>query len=258
MASYPDRHHPCYFLEDALRALGADAVVVRDGRTLGCWGLLVNGHVMVYLIDNRHEHERVKEDPAAAELIKRGALVCHAQKPDALRVGGKWLPLAVSPDYRLPDKPVEKLYDVGFVGYVRDAGRQSVLANVARHFKLHVAQGVFGDAAVSVYWQSKVGLNVVTGYGQPDSYDSWNMRAPEILATGTVLITPYEDYLTELGLVSGENCFMYRDANELNLLIETGMKAWYFQRGIGQAGAKLAQEKHTYAARARQVLEWLE
>jgi len=80
--NYPDLHHPCYFLEDALTKLGADARVVRDETTLGCWGLLVNGKLMVWLIDNRHPHEALTEDPAAKHLLERGVLVCHAQKPD--------------------------------------------------------------------------------------------------------------------------------------------------------------------------------
>lgn len=260
MSTYPDRHHPCFFLEDALRALGADAVVVRDERTLGCWGLIVNGRVMVWLIDNRHPHESVKEDPAATELLRRGALVAHAQKPDALRVGGKWLPLAVSPGYRTPDKPAEKLYDVGFCGFVRDSGRQSVLANVARHFNLHVAQGVFGDEAVNVYWQSRIALNVPTGYGKPDSYDSANMRLFEILATGTVLLTSFEHYLPELGLyigIEGTNALWYSDVDTLIGRIEGMLSRPDRLEEQGAAGAKLAAERHTYAERARTVLEWL-
>lgn len=253
MSTYPDRHHPCYFLEDALTALGADARVIRDDTTLGCWGLLVNGKRMVWLIDNRHPHEAATEDPAAAELLQRGVLVCCAQQPDAERVGGKWLPLAVTPGYRLPEKPQEKLYDVGFVGYVRDAGRQSVLAHVARHFKLCVQQGAFGDSAVSVYWQSKVGLNVPTGYGQPDSYDSANMRCFEILATGTPLVTPYEDYIPDLGIIHEETALLYYDIDDL---IETICDADNMQK-IGERGAKLAQERHTYAHRAKTVLEWV-
>src|SRR5260221_13131475 len=94
MSSYPNRHHPCYFLEDALTALGAEAKVIRDVRTDGCWGLVIDDKTMVWLIDNRHAHEALTEDSAAADLLARGVLVCHAQKPDAERVGGKWLPLA--------------------------------------------------------------------------------------------------------------------------------------------------------------------
>lgn len=254
---YPDRHHPVFFLVDALNALGAKAEFVKDDRTLGCWGATVNGKTMVRLIDNRHPHEALTEDPAAAELLRRGVLVCHAQRPDMERVGGKWLPLAVTPGYRLPDKPAEKLCDVALVGYIRDAGRQSMLLHVARHFKLSAYQGVFGDDAVDAYWSAKVGLNVPTGYGQADAYDSWNMRAPEILATGTPLVTSHEDYLADLGLVSWENCLTYRDADSLIVAIRGTLDDPAQLAAIGQAGAKLAQERHTYAHRAAQVLEWL-
>lgn len=260
MSQYPDRHHPCFFLEDALNKLGATAQVVRDDRTLGCWGLIVNGKRMVWLIDNRHPHEAEKEDPAAKRLLSEGILVCHAQKPDMDRVGGKWLPLAVTPGYRLPDKPVEKIYDVGFVGYVRDLARADVLCHVARHFNLCVAQGQFGDAAVSVYWQSEVGLNVVTNYGAPNAYDSANIRCFEILATGTPLVTPYEDYLVDLGLADEANCLAYQNADELLDCIDIATHAdnGKIGRRIGAAGAALAQDRHTYTHRAKQVLEWLE
>lgn len=251
--NYPDRHHPCYFLEDALNKLGASAHVIRDDTTLGCWGLLVNGKRMIWLIDNRHAHEAATEDPAAKRLLAEGVLVCHAQKPDAERVGGKWLPLAVTPGYRQPDKPVEKLYDVAFVGYVRDAGRQSVLAHVARHFKLAVHQGVFGDEAVSAYWSAKVGLNVPTNYGAPDAYDSANMRCFEILATGTPLATPFQNYLKELGIKSSGYLAADDLIRYLHLLIDNPLVD-----DIAIEHAKLAQERHTYEHRAKQVLEWLE
>lgn len=255
--SYPPRHHPVFFLIDALTALGADAQFARDERTRGCWGMKVNGKIVVYLIDNRHPHEAAHEDPAAAELLQAGALVMCAQQPDAERVGAKWLPLAVTPGYRTPETPVAKLWDVGFVGYVRDAGRMDVLRHVIRRFTLCAHQGVFGDDAVSVYWQSRVGLNVPTGYGAPTSYDTANMRCFEVLATGTPLVTAYEPYLNDLGLADGATCLTYRDADELIRQIDKALAnpAWAAQ--IGRDGAALAQARHTYQQRAQQVLEWL-
>lgn len=257
MSNYPDRHHPCFFLEDALTALGTQAKVVRDETTLGCWGLLVAGKRMVWLIDNRHPHEAATEDPAAKQLLERGVLVCHAQKPDAERVGGKWLPLAVTPGYRLSDKTIEPLYDVAFVGYVRDSARSEILRHVARHFSLCVQQGTFGDEAVSAYWSSRVGLNIPTGYGAPDAYDSANMRLFEILATGVPLVTPFQPYLFELGLVPAENYESYNSADDLLRAIEQFVHRPELAGDVGMAGAKLAQERHTYEARAKQVIEWL-
>lgn len=259
MSYYPDRHHPVFFLQDALQALGADAVFNgRDDRTLGCWGLIVNGKPLVWLIDNRWPHEREKEDPAAAELIRRGALVTCAQKPDAERVGAKWLPLAVTPGYRPPDKPVERLYDVGFVGYVRDAGREAVLRHVSRHFKLCVERGVFGDAAVNLYWQSRIALNVPTQYGEPNAYDSANMRFFEALGAASVLATPFQPYLSELGIGRlAPEVLSYATIGGLIDGIEKRLRMGDQLAERGSLNAKLAQERHTYTHRAKKVLEWL-
>lgn len=257
MTHYPDRHHPCFMLEDALRALGADALVVRDATTCGCWGLHVNGRIVVWLIDNRWPHEREKEDPAAAELLKRGALVMCAQKPDAERVGGKWLPLAVTPGYRPPDKSVEKLHDVGFVGWVRDMGRMITLASIARHFSLDVVQGVFEDAAIDVYWRSKVVINVPTQYGNPLAYDSANMRLFEALATGTPVVTSYEPYLESLGLDDGNTCMTYKSPDEAVAKIGQLVQDTVLAKRIGDCGESVARQWHTYGHRAKTVLEWL-
>ncbi len=260
MSAYPDRHHPVFFLQDALTALGADAVFNgRDSRTEGCWGLIVNGKPMVWLIDNRHSHEAEKEDPAAKRLLDAGALVCHAQKPDMERVGGRWLPLAVTPGYGVPMLPRGIfVHDVGFVGYVRDTARMQMLTHVARHFRLSILQGEFGDQAVMNYIQSAVGLNIPTGYGAPDAYDSANMRCFEILATGTPLVTPHESYLMELGLQDSANCLTYKNGDDLLMVIRKAVDNPDWSARIGREGAKRAAERHTYEARARQVLEWLE
>lgn len=258
MSYYPEQHHPVFFLRDALEMLGADASFNhRDGQTEGCWGLIVNGKPVVWLIDNRWPHEREKEDPAARKLQDRGALVMCAQKPDAERIGSKWLPLAVTPGYRPPLDPTPKLYDVGFVGYIRDEQRLAVLKNLSRHFTVANANGVFGNDAVRIYWDSKVGINIPTRYGDPLAYDSANMRCFEILATGTPLVTPYEPYLDELGIVPYSHCMAYHNADELIDHI-----AWLIKKSDegddwGEAGVKLVAERHTYMHRAKQVLEWL-
>jgi hypothetical protein len=255
MTWYPDRHHPCFFLEDALRALGADAQVIRNDETLNCWGLKVDGKLMVYLIDNRWQHEREHEDPAALELIKRGVLVTCAQKPDAERVGAKWLPLAVTPGYRF--EPRAKIFDVGFVGYVRDQNRAEMLQLVAARYTTAFSQGCFGDSAVSDYWQSRVGLNVVTNYSMPNAYDTWNMRSPEIMATATPLVLGHEDYLSELGVISGENCMTYDSPAGMLAAIQYLINTPELAVQIGIAGMNLVLARHTYTHRARQVIEWL-
>lgn len=254
--NYPDQHHPVFFLQAALAALGVDAAFnARDSRTEGCWGLIINGKPMVWLIDNRWEHERQQEDPAVQRLLERGALVCHAQKPDAARIGGYWLPLAVTPGYE--PKRVNKTHDVGFVGYVRDMGRANALIELGARYRLNHRDQVFGDEAVNVYCAAHAGLNVPTQYGNPLAYDSANMRCFEILATGTPLVTPDEDYLAALGIESGKTAVLYRSMGDLIYAVRSLLDSPQQAKAIGEAGTALAKERHTYAHRAKQVMEWL-
>ena len=250
---YPDRHHPVFFLEDELRKAGAEVEFNhRDARTLGCWGLIVNGTPLVWLIDNRWPHEAEKEDPAAAELLKRGALVCCAQKRDAVRVGGRWLPLAASPEYLEPTPPMPVVYDATFVGYIRDNGRGKLLSLLASHYITCIQQGVFGVSAVTAYQQARCGVNVPTRFGEELAYDI-PMRVFEIAATGTPLVTNYLPELAELGFVDAQTCFTYRDDSGLLKAINKVIAT----EGIGAAGRALVLERHTYVHRARQVLDWL-
>lgn len=256
MVDYPPRHHPVFFLQDALADLAVPTTFARDERTEGCWGLVFpNGRIMVWLIDNRWPHEREKEDPAAARLLERGALVAHAQKPDYARVGGRWLPLAATPGYEYLPRP--KTHDVAFVGVVRDAQRSTILTDVGAYARLYVGENVFGGDAVNAYRSAVLGLNVVTNYGHPDAYDSANMRLYEVMATGTPVLTPYQPYLHDLGLQSGYNCFTYHNANELVPLVKGIVSDPRLAEIVGMRGARLIQERHTYAHRARQVIKWL-
>lgn len=252
--TYPDRHHPVYFLQDALLECGVQAVFARDERTHNCYGLIFpdfGSRVMVWLIDNRWMHEREHEDPAAARLLDEGALVCHAQKLDQERVGGHWLPLATTPGYRYIKMP--RLHDVAFVGYVRDMQRANVLLDVAASWKVSIGQRLFGDDAVRTYCGARCGINIPTRYGDPLAYDI-NMRVFEIAACGIPLVTNQVSGLTELGFVDGETCFTYgkhRTPSEAVAIATQHLE-------IGRHGRELAGEQHTYQHRAEQVMQWLQ
>ena len=254
MAHYPDRHHPVYFLESALQAIGVNAQFAKDERTLGCWGLIFpdfDNRVMVWLIDNRHPHEAMREDPAAKILLKTFVIVCHAQKPDMLRVGGHWMPLAASPGFRKMD--AAKTADCAFIGYIRDEGRARLLSDIRSRYSLALMQGVFGDNAVHAYCSARVGVNVPTGYGGKTDYDSANMRCFEILACGVPLVTSDESYLSELGLIDGETCVTYGAHRDIVEAVAIALQSPH----IGTAGLELVNARHTYTHRALQVLEWL-
>ena len=253
---YPDRHHPIYFLQDALESEGVNSEFHRDELSRGLWGLEVNGRMVVWLIDIRWQHERDSHEQSVRQLIADGALVMAAQKPDTEYFGCGWLPLAVTPGYALPANPVKKLTDLGFVGYVRDKQREQGLLDLNTHHSLLITQGQFGDAAVSTYHQARLGINVPTRYGEPQAYDSANMRCFEILATGTPLVTAHEAYLVELGIVHGKTAFLYNNREHLSHVVATALQRDDLEI-IGQAGVALVQERHTYQDRARQVLAWL-
>ena len=256
--NYPDRHHPCYFLADALTALGHPAEVIRNHETLNCWGLRVGSRIMVWLIDNRWAHEAQDEDPAAKELMARGVLVCHAQKPDQQRVGGHWLPLAATPGYLggfVPEP--EKRVDAAFVGYVRDAGRSQMLIHLAGKARVSIQQGVFGADALHAYQEAVCGVNIPTRYGEPNAYDSANMRLFEIAAAGRPVVTAHEDYLSELGFINNVNCLTYQDGDDLVDAVMVLKGNAEMADTIGVRGHQLILERHTYAHRAKQVLEWL-
>lgn len=254
MSYYPDKHHPVFFLQDALAAIGIQSEFAKDARTLDCWGLVFPGfdnRVMVWLIDNRWAHEAKKEDPAARALLDLGAIVAHAQKADAERVGGHWLPLAASPGFHPVN--VAKTSDVCFVGYVRDEGRARLLADVGAKYSLSLNQGLFGKQATEAYCSAHVGLNVPTRYGDPQAYDSWNMRGPEIMACGIPLVTEYQPYLSELGLMDLDTYVSYGKGRTIIGAVQLALA----HPEIGAEGLKLIQEEHTYRHRAEQVKLWL-
>lgn len=256
--SYPDRHHPVFMLQDELIAMGIDARFAKDERTLDCWGLVFPDHdnrVFVWLIDNRLPHESVKEDPAAKDLLKRGAIVAHAQRPDMERVGGHWLPLAASPGF---DPVVTvKTSDCAMVGYIRDEGRARVLADIGKHFRLNLAQGVFGVRAVETYCSALCGVNIPSHFGTEYAYDSWNMRAPEIMACGVPLLTQYQPYLIDLGIIPGHNALCWTTVNDLLECLRVVVSHPESASAIGREGRKLVQDRHTYKHRAMRVKQWL-
>ncbi len=254
--TYPDRHHPIYFLQDALEAEGVASAFHRDDQSRGLWGLKVNGQMLVWLIDIRWQHERDSHEDSVRQLMTDGALVMAAQKPDAEYFGCHWLPLAATPGYAPPPNPVKKLTDLAFVGYVRDKPREQALLDLNAHHSISIAQGQFGDAAVSAYHQARLGVNIPTRYGDAQAYDSANMRCFEILATGTPLVTAHEDYLDAMGIVHGKNAFLYHNREHLSHVVATALQRDDLE-AVGQAALATVLERHTYLTRASQVMTWL-
>jgi hypothetical protein len=79
------------------------------------------------------------------------------------------------------------------------------------------------------------------------------MRVMECLATGVPTVTNALTELPELGIIDGETAFLYETPDGIMDAIQQAIE----HPEVGNAGAVLAQERHTYAHRAAQVLEWL-
>lgn len=254
---YPPGYHCSVFLCKALQELGAD-VKFDDERLLKCEGMVVNGKPMAWLLDNRIPGNRAWQDPAAREMLKRGdVLVCHCQRTDAQRVGGYWLPLAVTPGYDRPTEPVDELCDVAFVGYLNDTERSTAMAQLAKVVELRTEQGVFGADAVRVYQQARVGFNMPSLYGTEFATDI-NMRVLEIMATGTPLVTNWLPDLDALGIRSGINCLTYQGIGDAERQIKILLKDRALATALAENAYNLMMSRHTYKARAEQVLRWID
>lgn len=251
---YPGGFHVVNFLGNALIELGAD-VQYDDERRLGQEGLTVNGIPIVWFLDNRVPYNRERQDPVCAELLRRKeCIVLHCQKEDALRCGGEWLPIAATPRFAPVSEPIEKTWDVGFVGYLNDEYRAAVFSGIRQRFNLVHGVGVFYEEAANVYHQAKVGVNVPALYGTEYSYDL-NMRITEIAATRTPLVTNYNPALSEIGFRSGVNCLTYDNQRELYDCIQTLLDDPELAESIAQNGYELVQRRHTYYHRALWILE---
>lgn len=254
---YPDGHHPTVFVKDALEALG-HSVVWDDQRLQGCEGFAVDDVPVAWLLDNRVPANRARQDPAAKSMLQSGeVVVCHCQLEDANRVGGFWLPLAATPRYAPPEKPVKQSYDVAFVGYLNDFERAGVMARLRQKLSLNTASRVFYEEAAAVYHAARVGLNVPAMYGTGIDYDV-NMRVFEIMACGLPLVTNENKALGNLGIFSGVNCLTYTDEEDLIRQVKLLLADPAMGQEMARRGLDLVRRRHTYEQRAKDLLGIIE
>lgn len=252
-SNYPDGYHVLVFLANALKAKGA-TVKFDDPHLRNCEGLVVNGVPVVWLLDNRIPANHWQNDVAREMLLSGDVLVCHCQKSDAERVGGRWLPIATTPRFAPVSR--EKVADFGFVGYLHDPSRARIIQSLGRTFHGQIASGIFYEDAAQVYQSSHIGVNVTALYGSPWATDI-NMRTFEIMACGVPLITPYNPALYELGIRDGVNCLTYRDEIELFTMVQTLLADAHLGQALARNALTLIQHRHQYSHRADQLLDWI-
>ena len=163
-----------------------------------------------------------------------------------------WLPLAAAPDvHRQHDLP--KLYDVGFVGNIARAHRNTPRARrlklIAERFRTNDFYRTYTPEQVGqVYSQSRIVFNTsIAG--------DVTMRLFEGTACGALVLTDsIANGLNELFKV-GQEIVTYQDDGDI-----LNKAAYYLEhedecKAIARAGHERTQAQHTYAHRIQAVLD---
>lgn len=293
----PISYNPAYYLAKNLEEMGHEARVVDQQEFYTClpgdadlfFGVDSGGPLnipdkflpksVMWYIDYRRNRDsalsgRVPSDEETAiRLLEGGGLVFQAQLPDvqklqnapnlneSLKDNVHYLPLAAEPSV-WSDGPQEgpPVHIAAFVGNCYDSHRLGMLTGLANNGLLYwpgIEGAIMGDGA-AVYQNAVVGVNIPSFWGTPECYDV-NMRVFEVLSCGKPLIT---NRLMDLGLLEireGEVCKTYTDLHQIVELIEWFNSHRDRAEEMGRAARALILRKHTYAHRAKTVLEvWSE
>lgn len=205
-----------------------------------------------YLIDVHLGHWRA----AAARFFD---VVFVAQKdylPTLRRAVGHdqvyWLPLAAAPDVH-GDLRLDRIYDVGFVGNIAQAHRQTArqrrLALLAASFNTNDFYRHYSPAQVGeVYSQSRIVFNTsIAG--------DVTMRIFEGAAAGALVLTdPVQNGFAEL-YEPGAEVVVYQDDDDLLAKVRYYLDHPQEREAIARAGQARTLAQHTYRHRVQQILE---
>lgn len=205
-----------------------------------------------YLIDVHLGHWRA----AAARFFD---VVFVAQKdylPTLRRAVGHdqvyWLPLAAAPDVH-GDLRLDRIYDVGFVGNIAQAHRQTArqrrLALLAARFNTNDFYRHYSPAQVGeVYSQSKIVFNTsIAG--------DVTMRIFEGAAAGALVLTDVvQNGFAEL-FEPGAEVVVYQDDDDLLAKVRYYLDHPQEREAIARAGQARTLAQHTYRHRVQQILE---
>ncbi|HDY67079.1 MAG TPA: hypothetical protein ENH85_04725 [Candidatus Scalindua sp.] len=160
-----------------------------------------------------------------------------------------WLPFACDPEVHRCHKGVEKIYEIGFVGGVKDEKRGKILENLSKYFKLNDFRRFYEPNKMAlVYSQSKIVFNM-------GRRGELNMRLFEALSCSTLLLTErsQKNGLNEL-FKDGDHLVEYGPKDNLREIIKYYLSNDEERERIAEVGHKLVLEKHTYWHRAQTIL----
>jgi ubiquinone/menaquinone biosynthesis C-methylase UbiE len=158
-----------------------------------------------------------------------------------------YMPYAVNTDTYKPIMEVDEVYDVGFVGNIRNEERKRRLDLIRDHFHCFVGQKLFMNRANRMLNCCKIIFNT-------SDAKEINMRVFEALATGKLLVTDRVEYLDEL-FEDGIHLVTYSNERELIEKISYYLENDEKREEIARNGLDIVREYHTYRRRAEFIIE---
>lgn len=192
--------------------------------------------------------------PKIRRAAGRYDMVFCAQRRAAHRLGGVWLPFGYEPTAAHETVPAAAqargAWDVAFVGTEGGMPRKFILQALRERYPKSLIGHAPCEHMPSIYGQANIGFNYSIG-------SEVNMRIFEVLGAGALLVTnPVRDGdLESLGLRDGEHYAVYRRDRDLFSVIDAWLADGERREAVARRGAAVVRAEHTYAHRARQLLD---
>jgi len=173
-------------------------------------------------------------------------IILQATK-DYVDANSVWFPNCYD-DTLIEARTVTKRADVGFCGNILN--RADKLNLLKQYFQLIADVFVIGDDMVNAINSYKVHFNM-------NISNDINYRNFETMGCHIPLVTNYNPQYEELGFKSYLNCMMYHNDAEMIEQIKALLNNDGLRYDISKGGYELSK-KHTYDARAKHLIKYLE
>ncbi len=157
----------------------------------------------------------------------------------------EWLPLACDPDVH-HHGPVEKIYDVGFVGNLWTGFRRELLCAIkSKYSNSCIGRADYTDIG-KIYAKSRVVFNISVR-------NDLNMRVFEGLCSGSALLTDKIDNIEDI-FIDNQDLFLFSSKEEALSKIDYLLKNTQETRRVSDNGYQKVIKEHTYLNRAKAIL----
>ena len=164
--------------------------------------------------------------------------------PEFVTVGSVWFPSCYDDELIKPINGTPT-YDVGFCGNINNRG--SLVQLLQQYFNFKLDEFVIGDDMVRAINSYRVHFNANI------SIDI-NYRNFETMGCDTCLLTSANPHYTELGMVDGENCLIYKNTQEMIEKARFALENEGLRATISNRGYVLSQQ-FTYKERVCRIKE---